>query len=82
METAEGSMRTLAAGTRRGIHLDSPFLGAPRFGWPTKTPTFQGPFLRNLWEAVGTARKELGIKGGFEKLRGVKVWRGWQGFVC
>ena len=68
-------MRTLAAGTRRGIHLASPFLGAPRFGWPNKNPpTSRAVSLGNLWEAVGTARKELGIKGGFEKLRGVKVW--------
>ena len=72
METAEGSMRTLAAGTRRGFiwlrHFWVPHVSVG----PTKTPTSRAVSLGNLWEAVATARKELGIKGGFEKLRG---WR-------
>ena len=91
METAEGSMRTLAAGTRRGIHLASPFLGAPRFGWPNKNPNVSGPLSakslggrRDGAQRVGHQRWLWEIAGGegLEVLAGFCVLRTMRNSDC
>ena len=76
MGTAEGSIRPLAAGSRCGFiwHVSL----AP------KHPTFRPPGdPQSSFQAVSTARKELGIKGVAESFWGEVLEVGFRwGFVC